>query len=153
MTGCLYLSTSGAKAVWSPCFTRSIRAASGSCSLAIRRNLANTDEGTRLEEIEAESGQRRSLAVEATQVRQDQFRQIIAVASFENAEKRNLQVAKGLAEPMVILGFQGFLGQRVARVGIESGGNCYQVRLELFQFCEGALKDAPVIEAGEVRRN
>src|SRR2546421_723930 len=35
MTGCLYLSTNWAKAAVSPCLTRSIRAASGSCSAGI----------------------------------------------------------------------------------------------------------------------
>ena len=40
MTGCLYLSTSSAKAAVSPCFTRSIRAASGSGSADMMSNQA-----------------------------------------------------------------------------------------------------------------
>src|SRR5882724_4524198 len=38
MTDCLYFPTNWAKASLSPCFTRNIRAASGSCSADIRAN-------------------------------------------------------------------------------------------------------------------
>src|SRR5258705_7349781 len=51
MIGCLYLSTSMAKAALSPCLTSNIRAASGSRSVDIVANLANTGPRTRLEEI------------------------------------------------------------------------------------------------------
>src|SRR5262245_9107633 len=54
MTGCLYFSTSSVKAAVSPCFTRSIRAASGSRVGGMGRKprpaQENTGRATRLQE-------------------------------------------------------------------------------------------------------
>src|SRR5512135_3732250 len=47
MIGCLYLSTSSAKAAVSPCFTRNIRAASESAAADILATLTDTGKATR----------------------------------------------------------------------------------------------------------
>ena len=70
----------------------------------------------------------RLLSFQTLEVSKNQLRQVIAVAAFENAERRNAQLANRFAEPMVIFRLQGFLGNRVARIGIETGRDGEQSR-------------------------
>src|SRR5262245_32668776 len=58
-----------------------------------------------------------SLSFNALQVGKNQFRQILAVAAFEQAENRYAKFTKRLAEPVKILRLQSLLRQRIASIG------------------------------------
>src|SRR6266849_10317698 len=60
--------------------------------------------------------------VETFEECEDQDRQIIAVAAFENREHRDGQFADCLADPIIIFRLQGFLRERIAGVSIEACG-------------------------------
>src|SRR5882724_10850475 len=93
ITGCLYLSTNSAKAPPSPCFTRSIRVASGSESAAIvARTLTNTGNRTRLEQ-NAEAHARSDLATIARENAESQ--PTVQVRHPEGMGSLSLRVARG----------------------------------------------------------
>src|SRR5438034_8223648 len=64
-----------------------------------------------------------SLSFQASEVSKYQLWQIIAVTALQQAENRNPQAAKPLAQPIVIFRFQCFLGQGVVGIGVEPGGD------------------------------
>ena len=89
----------------------------------------------------------------AFEVGKNQFRQIRAVTAFEQAEQRHVQRAQRLAEPVKILRQQRAVGQRVAHVGVESGGHGDEVGLEIFQIVERAGERGAIGFARRARRD
>src|SRR5439155_25438542 len=83
-------------------------------------------------------------SVQASQISQNQLRKIAAVAAFEEAEGRDVELANGLAQPMEIFGFECFLRERVAGVSIEARRNTNQIGLLFGQFVQRLLEDFSV---------
>jgi len=84
----------------------------------------------------------------AFQVGEDQFGQIVAVAAFEDAERGDVELADGFTEPMEIFGLQSFLRERIAGIGIETGGDGHEVGLKVFDAVDGLGEDSAVFGAG-----
>src|SRR5437763_4256522 len=78
----------------------------------------STSAGTHFEQGGEKSGLK---SFEPFQIRQDQFRQLPTVTTFQNAENRHAQFANGLSQPVKILLLQCFLREGVACIGVGPG--------------------------------
>lgn len=75
-------------------------------------------------------------AFKASEVRENQFREVTTVAAFEQAEYGKAEGANFFAQPIKVLCFQGFLGDRVLGVGVEAGRDADEVGLEFVQIVQ-----------------
>ena len=92
-------------------------------------------------------------AIHPTQERVDQLRQVVAVAAFQNRSGRNIRVAEPLTERREIFRLECHLGDRIARVRIEAGGNKKQIGLEGHESIERAAHLGDMLRARRKRRD
>ena len=70
----------------------------------------------------------------------DQFRQLAAIAAFENRGGGNADLTQPIAELREVFLFQCHLHEWIARVSIEAGRNESQIRLECDQFFQRVFR-------------
>lgn len=88
----------------------------------------------------------------SVEVGENELGQIVAVSAFENAVEGQVLPGNLLSQPMEIFGFQGFLGEGIAGVGVESGGNGDDAGLPLDQFRQRLAESVSVVFARCSRR-
>jgi hypothetical protein len=87
---------------------------------------------------EAVAASPRLLSFNASEVGENQFRQILAATPFEQTEHRHSKFTQRLTQPVKILRFERSLRQRVARVRIEPGGHRDEFGMKPFRRGESA---------------